>query len=76
MRLHALGATELAQLIRTGAASAREVILAALARIEAVNPGLNAIVQHMPKQALADADAIDRSRAAGEQLPGGSSTLR
>jgi amidase len=69
MRLHALAATELAQLIRTGAASAREVILAALTRIEAVNPGLNAIVQHMPKQALADADAIDRSRAAGEHLP-------
>jgi amidase len=69
MNLYALSATELAQLIRTGAASAREVTEAALARIAAVNPAVNAIVACRPEEALATADAIDRRRAAGEALP-------
>jgi amidase len=62
-------AASLARLVRTGAASAREIAQAALARIDAVNPALNAIVQHMPHEALATADAIDAARARGEALP-------
>jgi amidase len=66
--LHALAAADIARLVRTGAASAREVTKAALARIDAVNPALNAIVQHMPEEAMAAADAIDAARARGETL--------
>lgn len=66
--LHTLAATEIARLVRTGAAGAREVALDALARIAEVNPRLNAIVQEMPDQALAAADALDRARTRGEVL--------
>jgi amidase len=64
-----LTAHALSQAIRTGAASAREVTQAALERIEAVNPAINAIVECRPDEALKAADAIDRRRAAGEELP-------
>lgn len=64
--LFALPATETARLIRTGRISAREATEAALARVAAVNPALNAIVQEMPDQALAAADAVDAARARGE----------
>jgi len=46
--------------------SAREVAQAALARLEAVNPRLNAVVQTMPEEALAAADAVDAALARGE----------
>lgn len=63
-----LTATELAPLIARGKLSAREVMQAALGRINAVNPAVNAIVQHMPEEALQAADAIDAARARGEVL--------
>ncbi len=62
-------AGELARLLRDGALSAREVIEAHLARIDRVNPRVNAVVTLVAEQALADADAADRRRASGAQLP-------
>lgn len=64
-----LDATDQARLIRTGRASAREAVQAALARLEAVNPHLNAVVQFMAEEALAAADAADTKQARGEVLP-------
>ncbi|MGB7205415.1 MAG: amidase family protein, partial [Anderseniella sp.] len=62
-------ATEIAQLIRIGAVSAVEVTKDALARLDAVNPAINAVVQFMPDEALATAQAIDEDIARGERLP-------
>ncbi len=64
-----LPAHEIAALIRLRGLSAREVTEDALARIEAVNPAINAVVQFMPDEALAEADRIDAAIAAG-QAPG------
>jgi len=62
-------AIELAELIRTRQASAREVMAAHLARIGAVNPTINAIVGKLDDDAcLAAADAADRRAARGEAL--------
>ena len=61
-----LSATELAQLVRTRKASAREAAQAALQRLDAVNPKLNAIVEHRPELVLARADAVDQMIARGE----------
>ena len=63
--MHSLTASELAPLIASRTFSAREVVAAALARIEAVNPRLNAVVQRMDAAALAVADAVDRGEVTG-----------
>jgi amidase len=55
-------ATELAQLIRTKALSAREVVAAHLLRIEAINSRVNAIVT------LAAERALEEARLADERL--------
>jgi amidase len=60
-----LSATELAALIRARTVSAREAAQAALDRLEAVNPVLNAVVDHRPAEVLARADAIDAALKAG-----------
>jgi amidase len=54
-----LSAIELARLIRGGALSARDVVGASLARIEAINPAVNAIVTVAADQAMAAARAAD-----------------
>ena len=60
-------AIELATLIRTRKASAREVMAAHLARIRKVNPTINAIVAKLDDDAcLALADDADRRAAKGE----------
>jgi amidase len=64
-----LGATRLAELIRSRQASSVEVIEAHLQRIQAVNPSINAVVVDMGEQALKDAEAADRAVAAGAELP-------
>lgn len=56
-----LSATELAERIRTRAVSAREVVDAHLARIEAVNPQVNALVTLCPHEARQRADALDQA---------------
>lgn len=63
-----LDAVDLAALIRTGRASAREVTASALARLHAVNPAVNAVTLALDEEALATADAIDAARARGDVL--------
>ena len=52
-------AGELAALIRSGEVSSREVVQAHLARIDEVNPLVNAVVNRLDDSALAAADAAD-----------------
>jgi amidase len=59
-------AAELAQLIRARKISAREAADAALQRLDAVNPLINAVVDHRPDLVRNQADAIDRAIAKGE----------
>src|SRR5437764_442469 len=60
------GAGELAGIIALGAVSSSEVIEAHLARIEEVNPDLNAATATLADEAREAAAAVDRSVAAGE----------
>jgi amidase len=62
-------AVELAAAIRSRQISCREVVEAHLLRIEAVNPAVNAVVLVLGEEALAAADAADRTVAAGVELP-------
>jgi amidase len=64
-----LTAVEQAALLRSGELSAVELVAAHLARIETLNPAVNAVVTLVPERALAQARAADRRRAAGEPLP-------
>ena len=50
-----LSAAEMASLIRSKKVSAREAATAALARLDAVNPKINAVVDHRPEDVLAQA---------------------
>ena len=61
-----LSATDLAAQIRSRAVSAREAAEAALSRLDAVNPQLNAVVAHDPAAVRARADAIDAAIGRGE----------
>ncbi|MCG7360659.1 amidase family protein [Roseomonas sp. ACRSG] len=62
-----LTATETAARVAARDISAREVTQAALDRLAAVNPAINAVVQEMPEEALAAADAVDAAIARGEK---------
>ncbi|MBY6005236.1 amidase family protein [Salipiger bermudensis] len=64
--LWSLPATQIAALVRSGAVSATEVAAAALERLEAVNPAINAVVEYRPDEVLAAASRIDTMIAAGE----------
>ncbi|WP_454620552.1 amidase family protein [Bradyrhizobium cenepequi] len=61
-----LSAADLAGLIKSKKVSAKEAATAALARLDAVNPKLNAVVDHRPSDVLAQADAIDAAIARGQ----------
>ena len=63
-----LTAIELASRIRRKQVSAREVMAAHLARIERVNPRVNAIVTLVAARATASALAADEKQARGEAL--------
>ena len=63
-----LSAIEVAARIRDRSVSAREVADAALARLDAVNPAINAVVAHRPDAVLAQADAVDARIRAGEDV--------
>ncbi len=54
-----LSAADLAALIRSKKVSAKQAATAALARLDAVNPAINAVVDHRPADVLAQAEAID-----------------
>lgn len=58
-----LPATELARLIRARELSAFELMAAHLARIDRVNPAVNAIVTLLPERAMAGAKAADERLA-------------
>jgi amidase len=64
-RLDAVG---LAELTRTGQVSAREATESHLARLDAVNPKINAVVHRCHDEARAAAAQADARRAAGEPL--------
>jgi amidase len=66
MDIWRLPAAELASLIRSRKVSAKEAAMAALARLDAVNPSINAVVDHRPDDVLAQADAIDAALARNE----------
>jgi amidase len=61
-------ATELAELIAKRQLSSLEVVNAHLARIDAVNPAINAVVRVLADEARAAAVAADRRLAAGETV--------
>lgn len=61
------GAAEQARLIRAGEVSAREVVEATLARIDRLNPPLNAYRTVLAERALLDADQADARRGAGDE---------
>src|SRR5215813_3644155 len=63
-----LSATEQAERIAKRELSSVEVVNAHLARIDAVNPALNAIVKVLGDEARAEAAAADRRLAAGEKI--------
>ncbi len=66
--LRALSARELAARIRRGEVSAAQAVEAYIARLEDVNPGLNALVVRRYDQARQEAHEVDRRRAAGQPL--------
>ena len=61
-----LTATAIAALVRNRALSASEVARDALARLDAANPAINAVVAHRPEEVLAAAAAVDAALARGE----------
>lgn len=61
-------ATRTAQAIRSREVSAQEVVASGLARIDAVNAGLNALVEVSPDEALEAARVADEMVAAGQAL--------
>ena len=63
-----LDGVDLARLIRTGRVSATEATTSVLARIDAVNPTLNAIVRRLDDEALAAAAEADAAQRRGDAL--------
>ena len=63
-------AARMAQAVRSGAVSARELLAASLARIEATNGQVNAFTMQTRARAEAEADAIDAQRALAPQALG------
>ncbi|QQJ99058.1 amidase family protein [Burkholderia ambifaria] len=65
-QLWQLSATEIAKRVRQREVSAREVADATLARLDAVNPAINAVVEHRPDDVRRQADEVDRAIARGD----------
>jgi amidase len=63
-----LPAADLAALIKSKKVSAQEAATAALARLDAVNPKINAVVDHRPADVLAQAGAVDAAIARGDDI--------
>jgi len=68
MALWEMDGVAIAVQIAKGEVTAREVTEATLARMDAVNPAINAVVARDDEAALAAADAVDAARANGAQL--------
>jgi amidase len=60
-------ASEIAKLVKKGEVSALEVTESALARLDSVNPAINAVVAEMPEEALAAAKQIDKAITRGDE---------
>ncbi|MEM8975615.1 MAG: amidase family protein [Pseudomonadota bacterium] len=63
-----LSGAEISQMVRTKKVSALEVCDAALARVEAINPSINAVVHRTDDEARDAANAIDAAVAKGEEF--------
>jgi len=63
-----LSAADIAALIRSKKVSAKEAASAALARLDAVNPAINAVVDHRPEDVLAQAAAVDAAIVRNETV--------
>src|SRR5712672_3511697 len=63
-----LSAADLASLIKSKKLSAKEAAQAALARLDAVNPQINAVVDHKPAEVLAEAAAVDTAIGRGDDV--------
>ncbi|MGA2288272.1 amidase family protein [Bradyrhizobium sp.] len=63
-----LSAADLAALIRSRKVSAKEAAASALLRLDAVNPKINAVVDHRPDEVLAQAASVDAAIAANEDV--------
>ena len=63
-----LSAIELAALIKSKKVSAKEAAFAALTRLDAVNPSINAVVDHRPEEVLAQAATIDAAISRNENV--------
>ena len=61
-----LSAADLATLVRSKKVSATEAARANLARLDAVNPALNAVIDHRPEDVLKQAAEVDAAIARGE----------
>src|SRR3984893_4304186 len=63
-----LSAIELVALIKSKRVSAKEAAFAALTRLDAVNPSINAVVDHRPEEVLAQAATVDAAIARNENV--------
>src|SRR5258705_10251183 len=63
-----LSGGDIRALIGSKKVSAKEAASAALARLDAVNPSINAVVAHRPEDVQAQAASIDAALARGEDL--------
>lgn len=61
--------TQALEQLRARAISAVELTRAYLARIEQLEPSINAYITLTPERAIADAEAADQARARGDQRP-------
>src|SRR6201988_4892449 len=61
-----LSAADLAALVKSKQVSAHEAATAALARLDAVNPKINAVIDHRPDDVLKQAAEVDAAIARGE----------
>jgi amidase len=63
-----LPAADVAAAVRSKKVSAKQAAFAALTRLDAVNPKINAVVDHRPEDVLAQASAIDAAIARGKAV--------
>jgi amidase len=63
-----LSAAELAALISSKQVSAKQAAAAALARLDAVNPSINAVVDYRPEDVLTQAAAVDAAIARNQAV--------
>ena len=61
-----LPAADLAALVKSKQISAKEAATSALARLDAVNPKINAVIDHRPAEVLQQAAEVDAAIARGE----------